>query len=592
MRCAPATAAAVLVACSLVLEAQAPPRPLPGAPSPGPPVPGAPVPGVPGVTPPRDATGGPRTGTSVLRGRVLALDTGLPLRRAQVRVGAPDAGQNRLTMTDDQGRFEIRDLPAARYSLSVTRGGYVTLNYGQRRPFEPGRPIELADGEVFDDITMHLPPGGVIAGRVVDEIGEPITGAQVQASRYRYVNGQRVLASVNTGVSPLGFGTDDRGEFRLFGLPPGDYIVNASMNMPLAPGGATDTSVISYAPTYYPGSVSAAGAQMVTVGMGEEVLHLTLQMVPSRTATITGRVIDENGAPFPQAQLSLREVLSGGTGMRSRGVGTTAADGSFTVTGVTPGEYHLDARGPSTPPLGLAGAPAGSMEVIVSGEDVSGLLIAVSSGVTVRGRIVAAGGRPPEGLRTSDVRIPLQPFPPGMGAFPGGGTVTVADDWTFEGSNMQGQRLLRPTMPQGWALRRVLHQGVDVTDTPINFSRGPVDDLVVEITQDLTSLDGRVQDARGTLVTDYVVVIFAEDSARWAPPSRFIRTARPDQGGLFRTGGLPPGQYVAAALEYLEPGEETNPALLGQLLRAPGATRFSLREGQSQNVTLRVLDTF
>src|SRR5688572_1480450 len=95
--------------------------------------------------PPREA---PR-GTSILRGVVVAADNGNPIRRAQVRVAGQGAG-SRLATTDAQGRFEIRDLPAGRYTLSAAKGGFVSLQYGQRRPSESGTPLELGDAQVMD----------------------------------------------------------------------------------------------------------------------------------------------------------------------------------------------------------------------------------------------------------------------------------------------------------------------------------------------------------------------------------------------------------------------------------------------------------
>src|SRR5688572_26487287 len=89
------------------------------------------------------------TGTAVIRGRILAADTSSPIRRAQVRATS-GGGRGRLTTTDSQGRFEFKDLPAGRWDISASKAGFVTLRYGQRRPFEAGRPIELADKQIID----------------------------------------------------------------------------------------------------------------------------------------------------------------------------------------------------------------------------------------------------------------------------------------------------------------------------------------------------------------------------------------------------------------------------------------------------------
>ena len=146
--------------------------------------------------PARDQPPAPRAGTGVIRGRVVRADTGEPLRRVQVRVdewSTGDRGGPASTMTDAEGRYELTQLPAGRYQLKATRGGYVEVAYGQRRPFERGRPVELGEGAVLQNIDFALPPGAVVTGRVVDEIGEAVASVSVSLERRRYVDGARRL---------------------------------------------------------------------------------------------------------------------------------------------------------------------------------------------------------------------------------------------------------------------------------------------------------------------------------------------------------------------------------------------------------------
>src|SRR4051812_2114235 len=181
--------------------------------------------------PPRDRPAAPTTGTAVLRGRVLNSD-GSPLRRAQISASAASAAGPRVATTDGQGKWEVTDLPAGRFNITASKAGYVTLQFGQRRPFEPGTPVVLADAQTIEKLDLSLPRGSVITGRITDEFGEPIGQATVQAMRYQYSNdGQRKLASVNSAV------TDDRGEFRAYGLMPGEYYVQAGVRgLPIANG--------------------------------------------------------------------------------------------------------------------------------------------------------------------------------------------------------------------------------------------------------------------------------------------------------------------------------------------------------------------
>src|SRR5882672_8009031 len=145
--------------------------------------------------PVRDNQAAPK-GTAKLSGRVMAADTGNPLRRAQVRLTAPEIRVNRVATSDNNGRYEFADLAAGQYRLQISKAGYVTLEYGQARPFETGKSLDLADGQSLDKIDFSLPRGSVIAGRLTDEFGDPIADANVQALRYQFVNGQRQLVQV------------------------------------------------------------------------------------------------------------------------------------------------------------------------------------------------------------------------------------------------------------------------------------------------------------------------------------------------------------------------------------------------------------
>jgi hypothetical protein len=108
-----------------------------------------------------------------IAGRVVAADTGRPVRRARVSVTAPELSEGRGTLTDDSGAFELTELPAGRYTLAVSKTGFVTLSYGQRRPLQAGTPLQLADGQELGGIDFRLPRGSVIAGHVLRPPARP-----------------------------------------------------------------------------------------------------------------------------------------------------------------------------------------------------------------------------------------------------------------------------------------------------------------------------------------------------------------------------------------------------------------------------------
>src|SRR5436190_12581817 len=169
--------------------------------------------GVLAQAPARDVPTPAAAGTAIIRGRVLAAGANEhPLSRVEVRATCGSARVNKAVLTDANGRYEIGELPACRYTVSFARTNYVRASYGQRRPLGPGAPIDVAAGQVVSRIDIVLQRSGVVTGRILDEFGDPITGAQVSTMRWAFTNGERRLQPSGGYAS-----TNDLGEYRMFG---------------------------------------------------------------------------------------------------------------------------------------------------------------------------------------------------------------------------------------------------------------------------------------------------------------------------------------------------------------------------------------
>ncbi|HMB80959.1 MAG TPA: carboxypeptidase-like regulatory domain-containing protein, partial [Vicinamibacterales bacterium] len=161
----------------------------------------------------------------MIRGRIVDAATGRGLPRAEMRAG-PNALQfpNRIVMSDGDGRYEITGLPAGTYVINAFKANYVNTSWGAERVQGPGKRIPLAESQVLEKIDLAMSRSGAITGKIVDEFGDPVTDVFVTAMHYQYVQGSRRLTQNGRGGS-----TNDLGEFRIYGLTPGQYFVSATL---------------------------------------------------------------------------------------------------------------------------------------------------------------------------------------------------------------------------------------------------------------------------------------------------------------------------------------------------------------------------
>ena len=291
---------------------------------------------------------------------------------------------SRLATTDADGFFNLRDLPSGDNRLTVSRSGFTSLVFGQRRPLEAPAAINLAEGATFT-ANLALVRGGAIHGRVSDQYGEPIAGTRVQVLRSRMVQGQRRLQSMGPGDQ-----SDDTGAFRVYGLPPGDYLRGGQCR-PRRFSQARPARLLSGTPTI-------TEAQPIALGLGGEA-EADFQLMPLRNARVSGIVFNASGAPV-QAMIHLMSEaigmggpsIDGGPGAQAFSINAdSGSDGRFTIENVPPGPYTLVAN--SSFPAGLAagiaaanptagpnkamqelmlhGPETASMPLVTTGDDVS-----------------------------------------------------------------------------------------------------------------------------------------------------------------------------------------------------------------------------
>jgi len=528
-------------------------------------------------TPARDNVA--KTGTARIRGRVYAADSGAPLRRAQVRLFGAELRNGRVTSTDERGVYEFKDLPGGRFNLNASKGSYVTLQYGQVRPQQAGTPLQVLDGQIVEKVDFALPRGALITGRVVDEFGEPIADVQVMPLQSRFAQGRRRLMPAGRGSQ-----TNDVGEYRLFGLSPGEYYVSATIRNLNFAGDASDDHT-GYAPTYYPGTANGPEAQRVTVQVGQSLSEVNITLVAARTATITGTVIDSEGRPVLQGNVMAFPRGAGG-GFFGPAGGGPIRDGGFTLSGVAPGDYSIRANIGNA--MGGDGRPEFATAVVtVSGGDISGVQLRAMPLATVTGRVIVQDAAAARSLNLP-IRFQFSPVDPDDQMFMMGGNATVKEDFTFEGKVGPGRfRVFSGGPMVGWAIRSVRQDARDVTDTGIEVSTSAeTGGIEIELTNRLSELSGVVTDQRGEVVKDYTVLVFAQDRYKWDGMTRYRSQGRPDQDGRFKIRALPPGAYYGIALQSVDAGESLDPDFLERI--SSKATKFSLADGETKSFDLKL----
>jgi hypothetical protein len=352
--------------------------------------------------------------------------------------------------------------------------------------------------------------------------------------------------------------------------------------------------VMGYAPTYFPGATGVTDARRVTVGIGQEASNTDLALVPGRAVSVSGMAVDSQGRPLVGRQLNLAQEWRGpGFGMMlQNGSGSTvAADGTFTMKGVAPGPYTVTVRS-AVDVNGATVQEAASMPIIVGDAPIDNVMLQTSSGWSVNGQITTDTGAAPA-VANERVRIAarvvtggVSPLGPGPGNPDSG---RVREDWTFAVTGIFGAARLRATLPDGWALASILHDGRDVTDTAFELKSGDVlSGVQVVLTNRVNSIGGQVVDDKGTPLADGTIIVFATDAERWSEDSRFVRSVRPDQQGSYQIRGLPPGDYFAAAVDYVEDGMWNDPEYLESIRRY--GQRVTLGETDAQTMTLKLVN--
>ena len=485
--------------------------------------------------------------TCRVSGIVLKLADGTPLKNATVRLDNEEDHEHTIAArTGADGRFELRNVPAARYKLRVSRNGYVAAEYGQVKPSDPGAVFALAPGENKKDVTFKLIPAAVIMGRVFDEDGEAVPHAVVIASREVYNEGHRTLAT--RGYAE----TDDLGAYRLFGLAPGRFYVSAVQGDFVEgtgdrefTGGSGEKGERGYTKTYYPGTPDLGRASVIVVKEGEEIPGADIPLKQVAVYRIRGKVfnaVTHKGAIDSYLQLVSRtNRLEWGFG---GGEQVRKSDGSFEITKVVPGSYLLLAYWSDQEKT------YSTQERIDIGEnDVEGLSLVIGAGATISGR-VRWEGKP--SLEREELQIAIRPADLPLN-WASSARVVSDQQFTLKDVGDGDFNVIVSGYTKDCYVKDVEYGGTHSAEEKISVGKGGGAQLLVTISSRGARVQGAVTDKDGLPATGVWVVAVPDEARR--TNFKLFKSHTTDQYGKFDLRGLAPGSYQIFSWTGIESNE-------------------------------------
>lgn len=538
---------------------------------------------------PRDAASPQSaTGTGQISGTVITGEAArpVPLRRAIVTVSGTGIIGMRQVVTDDQGRFVIDALPAGRFTLTAEKAGFLTTYVGSRRPGRPpSTPLALVEGQRMTNLSVYVAPGAAIEGTVRDEKGRPIAAAQVSAWSQEVVDGQQQFEAATGRASRVL--ADDRGHFRLWGLLPGTYVVEATGSSGTPPGAeylTDDGSAIrmmARGTAYAPGVSRAADATLITLATGEERAGVDIVNPMFASSTLTLILSTDLGQPVTNVAIGIASLASRRL-TSSLGAVRPDANGRVTVPALAPGRYlflgRSTAAAPADPPLWMRS------EVEVGTTDAE-VAVTLNHGPKVSGAIIADSGS----QAWSGVLVTLVSLPDIPGTSTGNVGTRTAADGSFEFAYVPaGRYSLTATLPNGAKLASAMLDGKDILDYPLEVRDGhDVTGLRARISASPTNISGRVVDQLGRPSPEFSVVVFAaEPELRRASTRRNSGLVKIASDGTYTVDNLPPGDYLLAVIVDADPRQLQDRSFLEQV--ALGAIPLRLTEGQRVVQDLKV----
>jgi hypothetical protein len=485
--------------------------------------------------------------------------------------------------TDEEGHYIIVGLPAGKYQLAPYQPAD---SLPERTMFDPGgKTVTLSESESVTGIDFALSAGSVITGHIVGSDGRPLIEQRITIEN---VENKQSFGGMIGGEM---YRTDDRGIYRIYGLPAGRYFVSvgeANTGNSISIGSNTS----SYIPrTYYPGVTERSDAKVVELSDGSVESGVDIAVgQPEKVYSISGRMIDQaTGKPVPDVPAAFGPVQPNGS-ITAFGTGTNSdAFGEFKLNSLKPGKYAIFAGGFS---FG-GGADKWTSDPVVieiTDSDVTDVDLKIRAGASIDGLAVVEGTSDADVLRRlSTVRVSFfsaNPPSPGSIQTPSSRSAQFGADGRFQLNGLSSGKYRVSVLQIGgesiFNLRSVEQDGSPTPDGVVNVEPG-IDHLNVRLVLESGNgtIRGQVNLAGGELPTGWRLAGNIKRPGQSGTQSRSVSV---DARGKFVIDHLAAGEYEIQILALPAPGQSGPPRSI------PSVRQNATVSGSGETNVVMVLD--
>jgi hypothetical protein len=519
-------------------------------------------------------------GKGRISGSVLEGEIGEAVRKAVVTLtlqGTPRRWAT--TRTDSAGHFQFEGLPAGKYDLRAAKGTEGTAINGANSVRELGTLINLGDGETLAGLKLRFLRAASVSGQVCDADGEPLADVPVNLLRRARNLGVPALANYLTAI------TNERGEYHITGVDPGQYILQTSAGARMGDlyfgDGATPGQQKIRMSQYYRGAHEARDASLLHVRGGESLAGLDFVLGEEPAIQIHGRVTGVPAEPpIPESQPRDNDPLvpltavqiqispaDVGTGRWASGTGAPGPEYRFQLPDLAAGRYRIDAT------YSQGDKTYAASQVFDLNQGTGEILLALAPAHSIQGTLRVEGqvsqeeqqaliNAAPAGQRPN-LQAPLSVHLRRPNASLGGLSARVAPGGKFSFEQVPaGDWWLEVTpVPPGF-LKSARYGDQDVRFTTFHAGSGSETPLQIIISMRTATVQGQI-DGESPESKRAGVVLAAVGP--FHDLTRFYYGGVADDEGKFRLTGIAPGKYRIFAVEKMAAAAFRTPEVADQL---------------------------